>query len=38
VSTFKNATVFSLVALMYLVMCVPLILLVRHLEKRSATK
>ncbi len=38
VSTFKNATVFSLVALIYLVMCVPLILLVRHLEKRSATK
>lgn len=38
VSTFKNATVFSLVALMYLVMCVPLILLVRHLEKRSAAK
>jgi len=38
VSIFKNATVFSLVALMYLVMCVPLILLVRHLEKRSATK
>lgn len=38
VSTFKNATVFSLVALMYLIMCVPLILLVRHLEKRSATK
>ncbi|CUJ64429.1 amino acid ABC transporter permease [Achromobacter kerstersii] len=38
VSTFKNATVFSLVALMYLVMCVPLILLVRHLEKRSTTK
>lgn len=38
VSTFKNATVFTLVALMYLVMCVPLILLVRHLEKRSATK
>ena len=33
VSTFKNATVFSLVALMYLLMCVPLILLVRHLEK-----
>jgi polar amino acid transport system permease protein len=26
------------VALMYLVMCVPLILLVRHLEKRSAAK
>ncbi|OZI24317.1 amino acid ABC transporter permease [Bordetella genomosp. 7] len=38
VSTFKNATVFSLVALMYLVMCVPLILLVRHLEKRSTAK
>src|SRR6202012_3259996 len=38
VSTFKNATVFSLVALMYLVMCVPLILLVRHLEKRSAAR
>ena len=38
VSTFKNATVFTLVALMYLVMCVPLILLVRHLEKRSAGK
>lgn len=38
VSTFKNATVFTLVALMYLVMCVPLILFVRHLEKRSARK
>ncbi|ALM85748.1 amino acid ABC transporter permease [Bordetella sp. N] len=38
VSTFKNATVFSLVAIMYLVMCVPLILLVRHLEKRSARR
>ncbi|WP_251864480.1 amino acid ABC transporter permease [Achromobacter sp. Marseille-Q4962] len=38
VSTFKNATVFTLVALMYLVMCIPLILLVRHLEKRSAAK
>jgi polar amino acid transport system permease protein len=37
-STFKSATVFSLVAMMYLVMCVPLILLVRHLEKRSAAK
>jgi polar amino acid transport system permease protein len=36
-STFQNATVFTLVALMYLVMCVPLILLVRHLEKRSRT-
>lgn len=38
VSTFKNATVFTLVALMYLIMCVPLILFVRHLEKRSAPK
>ncbi|OZI36451.1 amino acid ABC transporter permease [Bordetella genomosp. 1] len=38
VSTFKNATVFSLVALMYLVMCVPLILFVRHLEKRSTAR
>lgn len=38
VSTFKNATVFTLVALMYLVMCVPLILLVRIMEKRSARK
>ncbi|MEO5738551.1 MAG: amino acid ABC transporter permease [Variovorax sp.] len=36
-STFQNATVFTLVALMYLVMCVPLILLVRHLEKRNKT-
>lgn len=34
-STFQNATVFTLVALIYLVMCVPLILLVRHLEKRG---
>ena len=34
-STFQNATVFTLVALIYLVMCVPLILLVRHLEKRD---
>jgi len=37
-SSFKNATVFTLVALMYLVMCVPLILFVRHLEKRNAAK
>jgi polar amino acid transport system permease protein len=36
-STFQNATVFTLVALIYLVMCVPLILLVRHLEKRNRT-
>ncbi|GGJ93343.1 amino acid ABC transporter permease [Pseudomonas matsuisoli] len=34
-STFQNATVFTLVALLYLVMCVPLILLVRHFEKRG---
>lgn len=37
-STFKNATVFTLVALLYLVMCIPLIILVRHLEKRNAAK
>lgn len=34
-STFQNTTVFTMVALMYLAMCVPLIVLVRHLEKRS---
>jgi polar amino acid transport system permease protein len=34
-STFQNATVFTLVALLYLIMCVPLILLVRHFEKRG---
>ena len=33
-STFKNTTVFTLVALLYLCMSVPLILLVGHLEKR----
>jgi len=38
VSTFKNATVFNLVALLYLIMCVPLILIVRHFEKRGARK
>lgn len=37
-SNFKNATVFTLVAVLYLVMCIPLILLVRHLEKRNASK
>lgn len=37
-SSFKNATVFTLVAVMYLVMCVPLILFVRHMEKRSAAR
>ncbi|HEY0297504.1 MAG TPA: amino acid ABC transporter permease [Bordetella sp.] len=38
VSTFKNATVFNLVALLYLIMCVPLILIVRHFEKRGARR
>ena len=33
-STFKNTTVFTLVALLYLAMCVPLILIVGWLEKR----
>lgn len=33
-STFKNAEVFTLVALMYLVLCVPLIMVVGRLEKR----
>jgi polar amino acid transport system permease protein len=37
-ATFKNATVYTLVALMYLVMCVPLIMFVRHLEKRSGRR
>ena len=37
-SNFKNATVFTIVAIMYLVMCIPLIMLVRHLEKRNASK
>jgi polar amino acid transport system permease protein len=34
-STFKNTSVFTLVALMYLALSLPLILLVRHLEKRT---
>src|SRR5947209_10320301 len=34
-STFKNTSVFTLVALMYLTMSIPLILLVRHLEERA---
>jgi polar amino acid transport system permease protein len=34
-STFKNTSVFTLVALMYLSMSIPLILLVRQLEKRA---
>jgi polar amino acid transport system permease protein len=37
-STFKNTSVFTLVALMYLTMSIPLILLVRHFEKRAAHK
>jgi len=37
-STFKNSTVFTLVALLYLVMSVPLILLVGWLERRAAAK
>jgi len=35
-STFDNMTVFTLVALMYLTMAVPLTFLTRHLEKRYA--
>jgi polar amino acid transport system permease protein len=34
-STFKNTNVFTLVALMYLTMSIPPILLVRHFEKRA---
>src|ERR1700729_3084274 len=34
-STFKNTFVFTLVALMYLTMSIPLILLVRHFEKKA---
>ena len=37
-STFKNSTVFTLVALLYLVMSVPLILFVGWLERRAAKK
>jgi polar amino acid transport system permease protein len=37
-STFKNSTVFTLVALLYLVMSVPLILFVGWLERRTAKK
>ncbi|MFB9268488.1 amino acid ABC transporter permease [Bradyrhizobium erythrophlei] len=37
-STFKNASVFTLVALMYLTMSIPLILLVRHFEKRAGRR
>jgi len=34
-STFKNTSVFTLVALMYLTMSIPLILMVRHFEKKA---
>jgi len=37
-STFKNTSVFTLVALMYLTMSIPLILLVRHFEKGAARR
>ena len=37
-STFKNTEIFSLVAVWYLVMCVPLILLVGQLEKKFGRK
>ena len=37
-STFKNTSVFTLVALMYLTMSIPLILLVRHFEKKATRK
>jgi polar amino acid transport system permease protein len=37
-STFKNTSVFTLVALMYLTMSIPLILLVRHLEKKAGKR
>jgi polar amino acid transport system permease protein len=37
-STFKNTSVFTLVALMYLSMSIPLILLVRHFEKKANRK
>jgi polar amino acid transport system permease protein len=37
-STFKNTNVFTLVALMYLTMSIPLILLVRHFEKKANRK
>jgi polar amino acid transport system permease protein len=37
-STFKNTSVFTMVALMYLAMSIPLILLVRHFEKKAGRK
>lgn len=38
VSTFNNATVFNLVAMLYLIMCIPLILIVRHFEKQGGRR
>jgi polar amino acid transport system permease protein len=35
-STFKNTSVFTLVALMYLTMSIPLILVVRHFENKAS--
>ena len=37
-STFKNTSVFTMVALMYLTMSIPLILLVRHFENKAKRK
>ncbi|MDB5362875.1 MAG: polar amino acid transporter, inner rane subunit [Rhodospirillales bacterium] len=37
-STFRNTTVFTLVALLYLCMSVPLIMLVGHLERRAGRR
>src|SRR5215475_11817238 len=37
-ATFQNSTVFTLVALLYLTMSIPLILLVRHFEKKADRK
>jgi polar amino acid transport system permease protein len=37
-STFKNTSVFTMVALMYLAMSIPLILLVRHFEKKASRR
>ena len=37
-ATFQNSTVFTLVALLYLTMSIPLILLVRHFEKRAGKR
>ena len=37
-STFKNTEIFTLVALWYLLMCIPLILVVGRLEKKFGRK